>query len=241
MKVGKTIATLSAVGVLAIGLIIFGAINTASASPTQNRAQTGLTGAAQNNSRDSKADSDTSQYNRFGYGMMGGGYGRMCGAYRYASQTTITESAVQNDTAAARQNAQVDEKANTITYSGSSVKLVIEGGPEQADGKFVIDGLVNPTLIISKGADVTVEFVNEDEGMPHAFEITSAAPPYDYMSMMDGDVYPGSVIGTLPEAPNGQYAMATTTFRANQVGTFYYICQYPGHAQKGMYGILMIK
>lgn len=157
------------------------------------------------------------------------------------TQAGVSESSVQEDVAAAQKNAQVDEKTNTITYSGNSVKLVIAGSPEKADGKFVIHGLVNPKLIIPRGSDVTVKFVNEDGDVPHAFEITNAVPPYDYMSMMDGGIYPGSVIRALPKTSGSHYAMATTTFQASQLGTFYYICQYPGHAQKGMYGKLMIK
>lgn len=229
MKVGRTIAILSVFGVFAIGLIIFGAMSTFSAAN------------AQTDDSDSNANPNISRYNRFGYGMMSGGYGMMGGANSYGDQTSVTKSAVKNETAAARQNSQVDKKTNTVTYLGSNVKIIIEGSPEKADDKFVIHGLVNPTLFITKGAVVTVEFVNEDTDMPHAFEITNAAPPYDYMSMMDGGVYPGSVISTLPEATNGHYVMATTTFQASQSGTFYYICQYHGHAQKGMYGKLIIK
>ncbi|EST11537.1 plastocyanin/azurin family copper-binding protein [Sporolactobacillus laevolacticus] len=245
MKVGITIAALSVAGIFAIGLIIFGAINTVSSVSMQNKARTHSFETAQTSST-ATAQTDGSDSNtyssRFGYGMMSGGYDMMGGAdYSYGNQASVTESTVLNDMSIARHNSQVDEKTNTITYLGSSVKLVIEGSPEQADDKFVIDGLVNPKLIITKGADVTTEFVNEDADMPHAFEITNAAPPYGYMSMMDGGVYPGSVLRTLPKASNGHYAMATTTFQASQPGTFYYICQYPGHAQKGMYGKLIIK
>lgn len=193
-----------------------------------------------------------------GYGMMGGyggnsGYGMMggisgsnswnCGGYGGTGSSLASKdnASVQADTNASLQNAKVDKATNSITYTGSNVKLVILGGPEQADGKFVIDGLVNPTLNIPQGANVTVEFVNADEGMPHAFEVTNAAPPYDYMSMMDGGIYPGSLIGALPEAQNNQYPTVQTSFKADQAGTFYYICQYPGHAAKGMYGQLVIK
>lgn len=236
------IAVLFIAGIFAIGLIIFGAIQTVSAFSLQNKTQA-QTKAAETDRSNSNANPDAARYNQFGYGMMGGGYDMMDRETdSYSDQASVTESAVQKDISAAQKNAQVDKKTNTITYyTGNSVKLVIEGSPEKADGKFVINGLVNPKVIISKGADVTVEFVNEDGDVPHAFEITNAAPPYGYMSMMDGGIYPGSVILALPKSSGGHYAMATTTFRANQPGTFYYICQYPGHAQKGMYGKLLIK
>ncbi|GGL53961.1 multicopper oxidase domain-containing protein [Sporolactobacillus putidus] len=241
MKIKITIAALSVVGIFAIGLIIFGAIQTVSAVSVQNKTQTQAE-AAQTDRSDSNANPDAARYDRYGYGMMGGGYGMMNGAAdSYSGQASVTESAVQKDTAAAQKNAQVDKKTNTIIYSGNSVKLVIAGGPEKADGKFVIDGLINPKLVVTKGADVTVEFINEDADVPHAFEITDAAPPYDYMSMMDGGIYSGSVIRPLPKTSGGHYAMTTITFQASQPGTFYYICPYPGHAQEGMYGKLIIK
>jgi len=198
-----------------------------------------------------------------GYGMMGGygdygGYGNNgiaggtagnywgCGGYGGyggygASISTKDDSSLQSDTNASMQNAKVDKANNTITYTGDNVKLVILGGPEQADGKFVIDGLVNPTLQIPKGATVTVEFANADQGMPHGFEVTNAAPPYYFMTMMEGGIYPGSLIGFLPEAQNGQNPTVQTSFKADYAGTFYYICQYPGHAEKGMYGKLIIQ
>lgn len=169
-----------------------------------------------------------------GYGMMGG-YGQPGN-----SLATKDESSVQADSNASLQNAKVNKDDNSITYTGIDVKLVVLGGPEQADDQFVIGGLVNPTLRIPKGATVTVEFANSDEGMPHAFEVTNAVPPYNYMSMMDGAIYPGSLIGVMPPR-NGQYPVAQTIFKADQPGTFYYICQYPGHAAKGMYGKLIIE
>ena len=185
---------------------------------------------------------------RIGYGprMMGGysteqTFGMMGGYSRYGNiADTKSEAEINADIEAAQANAQIDAVENTITYTGSDITVVIMGGPEEADEKFVINGLVNPTLYIPKDAAVTLEFVNVDEGMPHAFEITNAEPPYFYMAMMSGGVYPGSIIGTLPAADNGQYPTETITFTAGIAGTFYYICQYPGHAQEGMYGTIII-
>lgn len=169
------------------------------------------------------------------FGMMGG-Y-----SYNQSNLETKTDTEMQADIAAAQANAQVDKQANTITYTGDEVKLVIVGGPEEADEKFVLNGLVNPTVYIPKGATVTLEFINADKEMPHAFEITTAEPPYYYMAMMGGGVYPGGFISTLPEAENDAYPSAEITFEANTAGTFYYICQYPGHAQEGMYGKMIIE
>lgn len=191
----------------------------------------------------------TSLAQRAGYwpGMMGAYTTNqtvgMMGGYAYDGNTveTKTDAEIQADIEAAQANAQVDETANSITYTGSNIKIVMLGGPEEADEKFVVAGLVNPTVYIPKDATVTLELVNADEGMPHAFEITTAAPPYYYMTMMSGGVYPGSYIRTLPVANADKYPVAEVAFQADTAGTFYYICQYPGHAAEGMYGVIVIE
>ncbi|CAA7600447.1 Cupredoxin [Acididesulfobacillus acetoxydans] len=189
----------------------------------------------------------------WGYGMMGGyrasgsadgswGYGMMGGLFHGANYSSAftDQTDATNDIKASLVNATVDKSANTITYAGSSVKIVMLGGPQNADGKFVIDGLINPTLNIPEGANVTLEFINQDSGMPHGVEITTATPPYAYMSMMQGGIYPGAFIQPLPPATAAKYPAVTTSFNAKQAGTFYYICQFPGHAEKGMYGKIVI-
>ena len=167
----------------------------------------------------------------------------MMGGYAYYGNDveTKTEAELQTDIQTAQANAQVDEAANTVTYTGNDIKIVMLGGPEEADEKFVVAGLVNPTIYLPKDTTVTLEFVNADEGMPHAFEITTAGPPYYYMAMMSGGVYPGSFIRTLPAANADEYPVAEITFQAGTAGTFYYLCQYPGHAAEGMYGIIVIE
>ena len=144
------------------------------------------------------------------------------------------------------QNAIVNKAKNTITYTGKTVKIVALGGAmdNSQSGpaeKFIIGGLTNPTLQIAKGAKVTLEFINEDTDMPHGIEVTNAQPPYGYMSMMQGGIYPGSFIPPIPEASSNSYPVANAIFTANRTGTYYYICEYPGHAAEGMYGQIVIK
>ena len=176
------------------------------------------------------------QYYSYGPGMMGG-YGYNQGDIQYK-----TDAQIQADAANTQAYAQVDEQANSIIYSGNEITIFMLGGPEEADEKFVINGLINPTIYVPRDATVTIEFANADEGMPHAFEITDARPPYGYMSMMhNGRIYPGSFIATLPAANGGIYPVGKATFQASEAGTFYYICQYPGHAQEGMYGKMVVQ
>ena len=61
------------------------------------------------------------------------------------------------------------------------------------------------------------------------------------MTMMDGGIYPDTFVPTLPAATVDKYPTAVTKFNSNQEGTFYYMCQYPGHAAKGMFGKFIIK
>lgn len=80
----------------------------------------------------------------------------------------------------------------------------------------------------------TMEIINEDTGMPYGVELTTALPPYYYMVMMQGGNYPGSFIPPIPEAAANQYPSVQVSFTASLDGEFYYICQYPSHAAKGM-------
>lgn len=176
-------------------------------------------------------------YGRYG-GMMGGNFGYNQNQF---SNEGITVDKVNSDALESLKNAAIDKDKNSITYSGNDIKIVLLGGPEQADKKFVIGELVNPTVYIAKNANVTLELINEDGDVPHAIEITNAAPPYVYMAMMQGGIYPGSFIGNIPPSANSKFYVASTSFTASYEGEFYYIYQYPSHAAEEMYGKIVVK
>lgn len=173
-----------------------------------------------------------------GYSMMGGNFGYSSNQF---SNEGLTEDKVNKEIEDSLQNAAVDKNKNTITYSGDNIKIVIAASPKQADEKFIIGGLVNPTVYIPKNSNINIELINEDEDTPHTLEITNAAPPYANMTMMQGSIYPGSIIGTIPPAANNKFYTDTTSFKASYDGEFHYICQYPGHAAEGMYGKITVK
>ncbi|UOF88874.1 hypothetical protein LSG31_13085 [Fodinisporobacter ferrooxydans] len=177
-----------------------------------------------------------------GNGYSGGMGGMMGGWNTQVSQIPSTD--VDKEVYASLQNAVIDKKANTITYKGNDVKIVLlakmNDASNRKDDTFVVGGLINPAIHVQKGAKVSLELINEDNDMPHGLEITPASPPYPYMSMMAGGIYPGSFIHPIPESTNTQFATASTTFTADQSGEFHYLCEYPGHAQKGMYGTFVI-
>ena len=195
--------------------------------------------------------------NNYGFGgMMGYGVGNSSPNSWFNSMSSFmdqfygsvksTKPADANDAMkSSLQNATIDKTNNTITYLGKSVKILALGGAMDDNNsgpkeKFVIGGLVNPTLHIQKGTQVTLELINEDTDMPHGIEITDAQPPYGFMSMMQGGIYPGAFIPPIPAASKDVYPVSSTTFTANQSGTFNYICEYPGHAAEGMYGKIIV-
>ncbi len=192
-----------------------------------------------------------------GYGMMGGsgyrgGYGPGMMGQGFPGQALDFEAArtlIQQGT----QGATVDPTSNTVTYTGTNVTLdVIAVQPDKPDTTFAIAGLVDPTVKIARGASVTLRLVNMDYGsdMPHGLVLTRTPPPYPYMAMpmMGGGMMRGGTVGIPPldarsdeNLQNATYASATVQFRATTPGTYYYVCQVPGHAQDGMYGTLIVE
>ncbi|WP_423244793.1 plastocyanin/azurin family copper-binding protein [Fonticella tunisiensis] len=45
----------------------------------------------------------------------------------------------------------------------------------------------------------------------------------------------------MPQAEDGKYPVDNTDFKADYKGEYCYICQYPGHAQDGMYGKIIVQ
>ncbi len=185
-------------------------------------------------------------------GRMGGGYGRMGGGSGTASRmggrmnaySSLDSSASLNQQIAlGKQGAVIDQKTNTITYSGGSINLVALASPHgKPNMTWEIDGLVNPTIIVPSSANVQVTLVNTDWGYMHGFEVTSTAPPYGIMAMMS--VNSDFLLMPLPERTTKALATARYDTRSGQLhlskGTYHYLCPMPGHANQGMYGTLKV-
>ncbi|QKR00713.1 hypothetical protein GWK48_10225 [Metallosphaera tengchongensis] len=191
-----------------------------------------------------------------GSGMMGGmmgGYGM--GSYNgyataYAQRIPIQQAEVYVNFSSP--SAEVFRANDTVVLTGNNVNLVIlsmghgrafnlthyAGGAHAQDNVFVTYGLVNPTIIVPVGSEVHITLINLDEGDYHNLAITPVPPPYPYYSMMDVRM---DVLGMTPMLPPANYGVGmayefsfSTVFQTP--GTYYYICEYPGHAQMGMYG-----
>lgn len=172
-----------------------------------------------------------------GSGGMMGSSSPMGGAAQSATPATIRVMVSRLAAAAI-----IDRRTNTIIYRTQRVHLVAlaspDGGPDMT---WNIDGLVNPTVVIPRGAHVTVEFFNSDKGTWHGWELTTAPPPYSIMAMMSAPFpSPGAFAMPVPGATTSRWYGRTIHFTAAQAGAYFYLCPVPGHAARGMYGKLIV-
>ncbi|SMF27401.1 rusticyanin [Tistlia consotensis] len=183
-----------------------------------------------------------------GGGMMGGGFSDRPVAPHWGGRVVSyaeAEAFIQYGSA----HGTADAKTNTVTFDGSEVTInLVAVQPGSPDQTFELHGLVNPTLVIPRGAAVHLNLINMDYGrtMEHTVEIVSAPPPYPDMAMM----YMGApVVQPLPEVPwrsqddveAAQYGGLGVSFVADRPGTYWYVCPTPAHAEKGMYGKLVVR
>ncbi len=183
-----------------------------------------------------------------GYGgMMGGagpGYWGMMGEVAGAGPARIGDTRLATLVAQGKLGARTDAKTDTVTYTGTSATIVALASPHgQANMTWEIDGLVNPTVVVRPGARVTADLVNTDWGYMHGFEITTTPPPYPYMAMMG--IANDFLLMPLPPRTSQHLATARYYTRSGTIalspGTYYYLCPVPGHAQRGMHGVLLVR
>ncbi len=187
---------------------------------------------------------------RSGYGATGG-YGGMMGSGGYgatggsggSNRSTVSNAELSALVRSGKGGAEINSKTNSVSYTGSSVTLVALASPHgKPDMTWEIDGLVNPTVMVRQGARVHVVLVNTDGDMLHGFELTSTPPPYPYMAMMG--IQNGFFLMPLPprtaqNLTSARYYTEEAVFTAAP-GSYYYLCQVPGHAAAGMFGGLVV-
>lgn len=138
--------------------------------------------------------------------------------------------------------ATVDRVANRLTFSGQRVALTVLASPTMPAENFRIAGLTNPTVVVPRGATVTISLVNADEDMAHGLVVTTGGDSSSYMPMMTTSLaFPGAAVWFLgTPTPAGMHE-ATMTFTASTPGTYTYLCSVPGHAQEGMVGTFVVE
>jgi rusticyanin len=141
--------------------------------------------------------------------------------------------------------ALVTPRARLVTYTGARVELVALGSPPgNPDETWNIAGMVNPTVHIRTGAQVTVHFFNADADKDtwHGWLLTTARPPYPRQVAQRVPVaFPGAGARPVHGETSHRWFGRTMHFIAAQSGTYYYLCQVPGHARMAMYGELVVR
>ena len=186
----------------------------------------------------------TSNVGGYGSGANGGGgYGMMGGYGSSANRSLVNNAQLSQLVRQGEAGAIIDRKTNTVTYKNQSVTLVALASPHgKPNMTWEIDGLVNPTVVVSSKAQVRVTLINTDWGYMHGFEVTTTPPPYPFMSMMfiNNDFF------LTPLPPRTTKSLTTARDDATsgvlnlRPGTYHYLCPVPGHAQQGMHGTLRI-
>lgn len=128
---------------------------------------------------------------------------------------------------------------NSLWLSPGSVDLVVYASPPAHDLAFVVQGMVNPAIHVAPGSRVTVTVVNTDGDMYHNWALSTQGPPYGSMPMMGGGGMMGGgtrmAMTMLGPASGGGYWSQAMAFTAS-AGSYWYLCEYPDHANEGMYG-----
>ena len=126
---------------------------------------------------------------------------------------------------------------DSVWFSGGSVDLVVVLSPPEHDMTFIVQGLVNPTIHVRADARVTVTEVNLDPDMLHNWALTRTGPPYSSMPMMG----PGAMMSmAMLSPPSGSSYWAETMSFTAVSGSYWYLCEYAGHAADGMYGSFVV-
>ncbi|MFP3211605.1 MAG: plastocyanin/azurin family copper-binding protein, partial [Thermocladium sp.] len=203
------------------------------------------------------------------YGMMGWGtYGYpISGAagYGYPSAYSLREYTINESMqlmSLEPSNAKIFRGNDTIVFYSDNVTLIVIAmmgndaekmtgttAPAYSHGDvFVIYGLINPTIIVPADAVLHVVFINLDDDMYHNFIITEAPPPYPFNVMpyaMRGTEMGPAMMAAASWLPPANYGEGYAYGYAYSVvlgypGVYWYICTYPGHAEEGMYGEIVV-
>jgi len=138
--------------------------------------------------------------------------------------------------------ARVNKATRTITFTSTSVHLAVLVSPASGpDETYRIAGLVNPTITVPAGAQVTMQVINADHDTAHGLVVTARGATSSWMPMMTtAPAFRGSALWFLGNPTAAGMHTGTITFTASSPGTYHYLCPVPGHAQKGMTGTFTV-
>jgi rusticyanin len=132
--------------------------------------------------------------------------------------------------------ASLSRATRTITLTGTAVRLtVVASPPGGPDETFRIAGMVNPHIVVTPGARVSIQVINADPDTAHGLIVTASDARSSWMPMMTArPAVTGSALWFLGNPTAAGMHAGTLTFTAGTPGTYHYLCPVPGHAQKGM-------
>jgi rusticyanin len=137
--------------------------------------------------------------------------------------------------------ATADPVERRLTFMTRRVHLVVLASPSMPAESFRIGGMTNPTIVVPKGATVSIELVNADAYMAHGFVVTASGAASLPMPMMIArPAFSGAFAWFLGEATSAGMHTGTFRFTADVPGTFTYLCPVPGHAEEGMAGTFVV-
>lgn len=126
---------------------------------------------------------------------------------------------------------QYDESANTVTLD-----IVAGQTPDINYWNFNGYGNGDVTVVVPEGAEVTINFSNEDPAMAHSVGVAafSSNPP----NMLEEDpVFDGAISSNATDMTGATQTgeSETITFTADQAGEYSLACYIPGHSVAGMW------
>lgn len=137
--------------------------------------------------------------------------------------------------------ATLDRAGNRITFTTSTVNLVVEASPSMPAESFRIADMTNPTIVVPAGARVSIELINADSDMAHGLVVTASGAASSWMPMMAAQpAFAGGALWFLGESTSAGMHEGTLSFTATTPGTYQYLCPVPGHAQEGMAGTFVV-
>ena len=127
----------------------------------------------------------------------------------------------------------VDEEANTVTMD-------IVSGESDANNSWNFNGYHagdNARIVVPQGAEVTINFTNQDELTPHSLGIDAQTSNFpatfqEVEPVFEGALTPGAT--SMSDATQTGET-DTITFTASEAGDYAVVCYLPGHANQGMW------
>jgi hypothetical protein len=168
---------------------------------------------------------------------LGGLWGRVFAGRASAYESLGTAEAQADDVPA---NASVSKRANTIRVAGRTVALTIVANPPSGrDMAFRVAGLENPTIEVSRGAEVKIRFVNADSDSAHGWLLLD--PVVQIGKTVHGPrAFAGAYAPMLGDPMPAGQPIEMISFHATRPGSYRYECPVPGHAAMGMQGAFVV-